>query len=154
MITCGSGATPPGKGKVLLTDEVTIPAGICDMAVKRADSQLEGANAHHRAALFTMSQDSIKIWAPVHPSRAGSGGRAPTRGNRAPGHRWKNHGFWAGYAVAIQLCHDVLAALVEAVSQTRFADYVREHIFAPLSTWKTARTITPSSSRHRAAVPL
>ncbi len=29
------------------------------------------------------------------------------------------------------LCHDVLAALVEAVSGERFADYVQKHIFAP-----------------------
>lgn len=30
------------------------------------------------------------------------------------------------------MCHDVLAAAVEAISGQRFSEYVREHIFAPL----------------------
>ncbi|MBQ8310382.1 MAG: beta-lactamase family protein [Clostridia bacterium] len=40
--------------------------------------------------------------------------------------------FEPGTQFAYSLCHDVLAAVVEAVSGVRFADYMREQIFAPL----------------------
>ncbi len=41
-------------------------------------------------------------------------------------------GFEPGTRFCYSLCHDVLAAVVEVVSGERFADYVRDHIFAPL----------------------
>jgi len=51
-----------------------------------------------------------------------------------PGARWQ-----------YSLCHDVLAALVEAVSGERFADYVKEHIFDPLGMTRSAFHMTPGT---------
>lgn len=71
-----------------------------------------------------------------------SGGRAPTQAVAAaiaqtplwfePGTHWK-----------YSLCHDVLAALVEAVSGERFSEYVRRHIFEPCGMTESAYHLTP-----------
>lgn len=41
-------------------------------------------------------------------------------------------GFRPGEMFRYSLCHDVLAAVIEAASGKRFADFMRENIFAPL----------------------
>ncbi|MBQ8862694.1 MAG: beta-lactamase family protein [Clostridia bacterium] len=41
-------------------------------------------------------------------------------------------GFEPGERFRYSLCHDVLAAVIEAASGMRFADFMRENIFAPL----------------------
>ena len=41
-------------------------------------------------------------------------------------------GFRPGESFRYSLCHDVLAAVIEAASGIRFADFMRENIFAPL----------------------
>ena len=67
----------------------------------------------------------------VRRARALTGGRMDTRTvadclageplSFEPGAHWQ-----------YSLCHDVLAALIEAVSGLRFADYMRENVFVPL----------------------
>ena len=136
VITCTAAAQLLERGKLLLTDEICeyLPE-YRDMAVKRADGQLEEAQTRITVRhLFTMSAGpNYNLEAPsIQKAVQERGGRAPTR-EIARAIAQEPLDFEPGTHWQYSLCHDVLAALVEAVSQTRFADYVREHIFAPLS---------------------
>ena len=146
VITCTAAAQLLERGKLLLTDEICeyLPE-YRDMAVKRADGQLEEAQTRITVRhLFTMSAGlNYNLEAPsIQKAVQESGGRAPTR-EIARAIAQEPLDFEPGTHWQYSLCHDVLAALVEAVSQTRFADYVREHIFAPLSMENSTYHPTP-----------
>lgn len=146
VITCTAAAQLLERGKLLLTDEICeyLPE-YRDMAVKHADGQLEEAQTRITVRhLFTMSAGlNYNLEAPsIQKAVQESGGRAPTR-EIARAIAQEPLDFEPGTHWQYSLCHDVLAALVEAVSQTRFADYVREHIFAPLSMENSTYHPTP-----------
>lgn len=146
VITCTAAAQLLERGKLLLTDEICeyLPE-YRDMAVKRADGQLEEAQTRITVRhLFTMSAGlNYNLEAPsIQKAVQESGGRAPTR-EIARAIAQEPLDFEPGTHWQYSLCHDVLAALVEAVSQTRFADYVREHIFAPLGMENSTYHPTP-----------
>jgi len=98
------------------------------------------------SAGLTYNSNSANVKAAI----AASGGVAPTREiARAiakdplvfdPGERWN-----------YSLCHDVLAALVEVVSGRRFADFVREEIFAPLGMTHSAFHLAEGDTEQMAA---
>ena len=149
VITCAAAAQLLERGKLLLTDEICeyLPE-YRDMAVKSKDGHLEEAQTRITVRhLFTMTAGlnyNLETEAIASAVRE-SGGRAPTREiaraiaqgplDFEPGAHWQ-----------YSLCHDVLAALVEAVSQMRFADYVRENIFAPLGMEDSTYHPTPAQA--------
>lgn len=151
VITCTAAAQLLERGKLLLTDEICeyLPE-YRDMAVKRADGQLEEAQTRITVRhLFTMSAGlNYNLEAPsIQKAVQESGGRAPTR-EIARAIAQEPLDFEPGTHWQYSLCHDVLAALVEAVSQMRFADYVREHIFAPLGMENSTYHPTPEQLTH------
>ncbi len=74
---------------------------------------------------YNLTSDAI-LWA-----REEYGGNATTRELAAAFIRMPLD-FAPGDRFQYSLCHDVLAAIVEAVSGERYGDYLRAHIFAPL----------------------
>lgn len=59
-------------------------------------------------------------------------------------------GFEPGEKFKYSLCHDVLAAVVEAVSGTRFSEYLKRNIFTPLGMIDTS-FILPENKKDRLA---
>ena len=83
--------------------------------------------------LFTMSAgfDYSIVSRPVSELLKKTGGRATTR-EIVGAFTALPLGFRPGERFRYSLCHDVLAAVIEAASGKRFADFMRENIFAPL----------------------
>ena len=96
------GATRPAKGPIRLWHLFTMTAGFS------YDLNSPALAAYRAANPACPTREFIRHLAddPLHFD---------------PGARWN-----------YSLCHDVLAALVEVLSGQLFADYVRDHIFAPL----------------------
>ncbi len=157
-VTCAAALTLLEQGKYRLTDPLSeyLPE-YAEMTVLEKDVS---GNESRRPAktkitvrdLFTMTAgltyncNSPSIKAAI----AESGGRAPTREiARAiakdplsfdPGERW-----------LYSLCHDVLAAFVEVISGRRFADFVRETVFAPLGMTHSAFHLAEGDTEQMAA---
>ena len=128
------------RGKFLLDDPLYdfIPA-FKDMRVRLANGETEAARSPITMRhLFTMTAGlDYNVHAPWRlKAKARTTGRMDTLSvvNAIaeeplyfhPGAKWN-----------YSMCHDVLAAAVEAISGQRFCDYVKEHIFEPLD-MKTA----------------
>ena len=60
-------------------------------------------------------------------------------------------GFRPGERFRYSLCHDVLAAVIEAASGKRFADFMRENIFAPLGMDSTCFHMSMAEKEERMA---
>jgi len=139
ILTCVAALQLVEKGRMLLNDPLSayLPE-YADMTVRtaRPDGGFELERATRPISvrdLFTMTAGfSYDFAAPsIREAAERTGGRLPTREFAAalakepllfePGTRWN-----------YSLCHDVLAALVEAVDGRRFATYVREEITGPL----------------------
>ena len=128
------------KGFFLLDDPLYeyIPA-FRDMTVAREDGELEKAKSPiTMRQLFTMTAgfdyDTHAPWRAR--AEAKTKGRMETLAVMEELAKEPLH-FHPGELWKYSLCHDVLAAAVEAISGQKFRDYVKEHIFDPLD-MKTA----------------
>ena len=59
--------------------------------------------------------------------------------------------FEPGEQFLYSLCHDVLAAVVEVVSEMRFSEYLKQHIFDPLGMKRTGFYLPEEEKPHLAA---
>lgn len=154
-VTCAAALTLLERGKFSLSDplEAYLPEfSAVTVAEKRPDGSVSLRAPARKITirhLFTMTAGlNYNLGAPpIREAVAATGGRAPTREiARAiareplsfdPGTRWQ-----------YSLCHDVLAALTEAVSGMRFSDYVRRAVFEPLgmehSTFRFTDALLPA----------
>jgi CubicO group peptidase (beta-lactamase class C family) len=139
------------RGKFLLSEPITnyLPE-FKDMQVCYWDRQKECFDRHPARRIATV-QDLFAMSGgfnynlntdAIRRVVAETDGRAPTREVI----RALSEGTWDydphehfGYS----LCHDVLACLIEVVSGQRFADYMKENIFAPLGMEDTYYHVTP-----------
>lgn len=123
------------------------------MTVRDADTVRPAVNPIRIRDLFQMTAGfSYDLQSPaLKQLRIETDGRCPTRMFCSalakepllfdPGDRYQ-----------YSLCHDVLAALVEVLSGQPFADYVREHIFAPLG--MTRSDFLPPMETYNQVIPL
>ncbi len=81
---------------------------------------------------------------------AATGGKAPTR-EIIRAFAKEPLFFDPGAYFKYSMCHDVLAALCEVVSGVRFADYVREAVFAPLGMENSAYHISEEEMKTKMA---
>lgn len=158
IMTCTAALQLLERGSILLSDPISayMPE-FAEMTVRK--TLPDGTVGEERAEkpitvrdLFAMTAGfSYDIGAPaIREAVQRTDGRLPTRElARAiakepllfePGTRW-----------SYSMCHDVLAALVEAVDGRRFSDYVRDEITGPLGMCDTVFDL--SSEQHRRLVP-
>ncbi|MGM9636822.1 MAG: serine hydrolase domain-containing protein [Eubacteriales bacterium] len=133
-VTCTAALQLFEKGKFLMTDPLAsyLPA-FGQMQVK-TDNGIVAAKRQIRVIdLFTMSAGlDYNLNTPaVLEVKERTLGRCPTI-QIVDALAKSPLSFEPGTGWQYSLCHDVLAALVEAVSGMRFADYVKKNIFDPL----------------------
>lgn len=149
IMTCAAALQLVEKGAILLNDPLSayLPE-YADMTVRKklADGQTAIEKAERPIQvrdLFTMTAGfSYDLNVPsIQEAVQQTNGKLPTRAfaealakeplHFEPGTRWN-----------YSLCHDVLAALVEAVDGRRFSTYIREEITGPLGMRDTAFDLT------------
>lgn len=150
LATCTAVLQRLEAGDFLLTDPVGeyLPA-FKEMTVRHTDEKgevhlEEAENPVTIRHLMTMTAglDYNFQMPAIQEAIRKSEGRAPTQAIAAaiaktplsfePGTHWQ-----------YSLCHDVLAALVEAVSGEHFSEYVRRHIFEPCGMTESVYHLTP-----------
>ena len=154
LITCCAALQLWEKGAFQLDDPLCLYLPeYADMKVKTADGIVAARNKITIRHLFTMTAGfnydlNAQSILQVHDATEG---RCPTREViRALAQEPLD--FEPGTAWQYSLCHDVLAALVEVLSQQPFNDYVTEHILAPLG-MSSVTFMLPASQFHT-LVPL
>lgn len=133
-ITCVAAMQLWEKGLFSLEDKLSdyMPE-FGEMTVKTPDGAVKAQNPILIKHLFEMTAGfSYNVYSPqMERARKETDYKCPTRETMKylakepllfePGERWE-----------YSLCHDVLAALVEVISDQRFEEYVRDNIFKPL----------------------
>ena len=133
------------QGKFLLTDPLGnyIPE-YKKMYVRRGGEVVEAKNLLRMRHLFTMTAGfDYNMNTPSHKkARELTNGKMDTL-TVAKCYASEPLHFEPGESWSYSLCHDVLAAAVEAISGMKFRDYVKKNILEPLGMNETYYHITP-----------
>ncbi|RIX59494.1 class A beta-lactamase-related serine hydrolase [Paenibacillus nanensis] len=150
IMTCAAALQLVEKGTILLNDplsaylpefaEMTVRKKLADgrTAIEKAERPIRVRDLFTMTAGFSYDlkvpsiQEAVRQTNGKLPTRAFAEALAKEPLHFEPGTRWN-----------YSLCHDVLAALVEAVDGRRFSTYVREEITGPLGMRDTAFDLTP-----------
>lgn len=133
VITCTAAMRLVEEGRLKLTDKVSdyLPA-FADLTVRQADGTVAPATEPMRIVhLFTMTGGmDYDLYAPEINAAIEAGHTDTLSLCSAMAGRplW----FEPGTRYRYSLCHDVLAAVIEVVTEMKFSDYLREILFEPL----------------------
>lgn len=153
VITCAAVMQLVEQGRLGLEDEVGryLPE-YAHLTVRKGDAVVAAQRPMTVRHLFTMcgglTYDLYTL--PVMETKERTGNRATTR-ELVEAFARNPLAFEPGTHFQYSLCHDVLAAVAEAVTGMTFGDYLSERIFRPLGMTDTGYRMTPQQRRRLSA---